>query len=947
MINILLKEKITLLGRSFRSAWKAFVPLFVVFTPCLLLAQSWRSSLFPENWQPPGAESPFYSAKLIQDFSYAGYHRGEVPVPEIAGPIFNVVMGYGADPTAASDSTAAIQAAIDAAEAAGGGVVYLPEGEYKLALPGSQDEILRIDQDNVVLRGAGADKTFLLNTTTNMRNKAVIRLTAGSTPTSSWVSISEDLPAATKRIPLADASGFSVGDYVELEWTFTTDWIAEHGQSSYWNSSSKPTGPRYRREVTAVNSGEGWIEIDVPTRYYMLMRDNARVRKISGFVSESAVEDLAIGNYQSTKSGYGENQYNTSGTAAYDSHASYIIDFSNTRDCWIKRVNTYRPSQNSGNYHILSNGIKVERSFRITVEGCDLARAQYLGGGGNGYLYRIQDTQECLITTCDGSYGRHNFVLSHASTSGNVFHRCNDVHCRDSDNHMHFSHSNLWDQCTSHDSTWSAAHRASWGTVAHALTAGQSVYWNTVGTGGGGTGGHGSALVVSEQGRYGYVIGTSGTRTGVSSGTSGNTSPADHVEGVGMGDMLEPASLYLDQLQRRTGLWLGMQAESTAFPNNTIHPVVSLSYGGINLLDPESVQWAVTSSPSGAVISTEGTGGLSPSFSVDRPGTYTIELGVEHNGENLSKSIEVSVGTPDQTNYLDIIAEADSYVHDGSYSNVNHGTESILAMKNVNSSGYNRKALLRFDVSSLTGMDVDRVELHEWFTSDDPQATMKTSVMSDDSWGETTVTYSNMPSTVTEVLGNVPLVAQDWLVQDVSSQVSAQVDGKITFLHEIVSQTNSGPLFYIASRENDDETIRPRLRVFLTSMTAVQWAEDHGVSGDLSDPDQDPDGDGLDNLMEAWLGTSPSEKNQRAVVTGSQVEGELQLDLMINESDLEGVYYYVEQSGDLLAESWLPAPGVVWEVQSPQSGRRAVKARISLNGSEDKCFYRVKVIAGD
>lgn len=47
----------------------------------------------------------------------------------IEGAAFNV-LDYGADNTGLTDTTSAIQAAIDAAAAAGGGTVYIPSGEY-------------------------------------------------------------------------------------------------------------------------------------------------------------------------------------------------------------------------------------------------------------------------------------------------------------------------------------------------------------------------------------------------------------------------------------------------------------------------------------------------------------------------------------------------------------------------------------------------------------------------------------------------------------------------------------------------------------------------------------------------------------------------------------------------------------------------------------------------
>jgi hypothetical protein len=46
--------------------------------------------------------------------------------------VFNAVTGFGADPTGTTDSAVAIQNAINACGAAGGGIVYLPQGTYKV-----------------------------------------------------------------------------------------------------------------------------------------------------------------------------------------------------------------------------------------------------------------------------------------------------------------------------------------------------------------------------------------------------------------------------------------------------------------------------------------------------------------------------------------------------------------------------------------------------------------------------------------------------------------------------------------------------------------------------------------------------------------------------------------------------------------------------------------------
>ena len=84
----------------------------------------------------------------------------------LKGPVANV-QGYGARGDGIADDTPAIQAAIDAVIADGGGVVYLPAGTYKIApqVSISVDRLranaLRVTGDNVVITGDGPTLTKL------------------------------------------------------------------------------------------------------------------------------------------------------------------------------------------------------------------------------------------------------------------------------------------------------------------------------------------------------------------------------------------------------------------------------------------------------------------------------------------------------------------------------------------------------------------------------------------------------------------------------------------------------------------------------------------------------------------------------------------------------------------------------------------------------------------
>ena len=538
--------------------------MWLIASATLTLAQTWRSSLYPEDWTPPVGLS-FAKDKMIQDFSYAGYRRGEVDIPTPINRVRNAVIQYGADPTGVRDSTMAIQTALDAVGNAGGGVVLLPPGTYKVSLPSPKSSsVLLISKNNTILRGSGPDQTFLLNKSTVMRSRSILLIKGGdeADPVISQP-LTADVLSPVKRLFVAKAGSFSVGDIVGIRWNFTQKWIDEHGQSAVWKVGGVvPTPAIYQREVMAVNAAEGWIETDIPARYYHLMRDKARVEIYNNRIRECGVEGLSIGNVQHPGKGWQSEDHLTSGTGAHDVHASWVINFNRARNCWAREVHSYQPEGNSFTCHILSNGILLELSSNITLRDCSMKRPEYGGSDGNGYMFRMTHGNDCLVDHCLADFSRHGFVNSHAGSSGNVFHKCEDRNTKSStgdtsyiqtggdgsDNHMHFSHSSLWDQCHAYESWWEAVHR---GWNYQALAAAHCVYWNTSGSGSAAL--NRGKIVRSGQARYGYVIGTHGTQSGIELRKTGKSLPLDIAEGEGKGRALSPSSLYQDQLSRRLG----------------------------------------------------------------------------------------------------------------------------------------------------------------------------------------------------------------------------------------------------------------------------------------------------------------------------------------------------------------------------------------------------------
>lgn len=520
-------------------------------------AQQWRSKLYPKDWQPGFADE---EGRFLHDFSYAGYHSGLKEIPFITNNIVNITAApYNADNTGKKDVTVKLQKAIDDLAAKGGGVLYLPEGVYLTNVPEGKNIGITITSSNIVIRGAGAGKTFIKNTSILMRQKTLIYFQSQN---GAWtraigkeIKLTEDILTPTTTIPVEDVKPFKKGDLVIIKTDVTPGFREDHGVGEHWDKLTK--GLHFFREILSIDETNKTIEIDVPTRYFLKKRDNARMYLAPPQISECGIEDLSIGNIeQPNYEGWSESDWNVEGTGSYDAHASHLIQFRNAYNCWAKNVHTYKPEENKLDIHTLSNCFRISDSRFITVESCNFQKSQGEGGGGNGYMYTLEGN-DCLLINCHAEHGRHNYDFKNMNANGNVIHNC---YSKDSylstDFHMYLSMANLID-CFHSDGDYIEAKFRPWGFTnsrhMHATT--ESVIWNTKGIKPHKKG----FLIMSRQFGHGYVIGTSGVITNVVTtplageerGIEFDTAPEDWVEGEGKGESLDPQSLYLDQFAKR------------------------------------------------------------------------------------------------------------------------------------------------------------------------------------------------------------------------------------------------------------------------------------------------------------------------------------------------------------------------------------------------------------
>ncbi len=836
--------------KSWRPWFHGLSVVTLLYSSHLVHAASWRSALYPEDWTAPTVTSVDYATdKFLQDFSFAGYHMGEAPIPQISSPVFNVTDApYNADKTGVSDSTTAIQAAINAAQTAGGGVVYLPAGTYRVAPPSGKNQALLISAGKIVFRGDGPSSTHVLNSSTNMRGKSIL-LVQATTPLD-WRSdgttsaLSADLNGPATVLPVAEAALFAVGDWVSVRNDATDAWVDEHNEPDWTGQGADLGGLAYLRQITAV--GTDSLTIDIPTRYALKTRDAARVVKMASPLTEVGLENFSIANIQNPgATGWGEDDYNVEGTAAYSCHAAYAIRLTGAANSWITSVASYAPDANTSTAHYLSNGIRLDFCRSVTIAECYFQRPQYGGGGGNGYAYRFEDSGDNLVENCTAEFSRHGYLFSGMATAGNVLYRCIDrqtarytgpsgsivAEGRGSEHHAHFSHSNLIDSCTAESSMFLAVYRPFGTDPKHDITAAHTVFWNVQGRGDSNwQGALGNVVVASQQSRYGYVIGTRGTRSEVnvgvyygSSASATKTAPVDFVEGVGEGSELTPASLFEDQVLKRLShvIFRITAGESNILylPAKTATLTASVTNGPPAAFDPGAATYTWSVFRAAGDVTLSATTGASVQATLATPGLYEFKVNAAWNGETASDSVVLDLReTSEASRTFDILATKDTTIRNGTFADTAFGTEKSLQMKFSESADVQRDILLQFAPMKVSAADLQSASLLLAPTNTPNGYTGALDLLTDTSWNENTTSWNTQPA------GGA--FSADWLgvdgsspAVDITSAVKSVLSASTTaFTLRLRATTATSGDGVIAFRSKEgSSTLGPRLRMIVNA----------------------------------------------------------------------------------------------------------------------------------
>lgn len=389
-----------------------------LFAPALLVAQpplvevglnaGPESAIHSQLWGEAGED--WCGESRLVDFSYAGYQRGERPIPARIPDVS--VKDFGAVGDGLTNDTVAFQTAINQSA---GKTIAIPAGEYIITAP------LVIRDSGTVLQGAGITKTKLrfptpLNeikpnwgaTTTGLRTSNYswsggFISVEGRLSSETWATVREPALRGEQVLKVSTVDAMTVGDEFRLALTESEDQSLLKHLYSEDPGSIENAGTRARESfvarITAINRPQREIHFDRPLRTDVRLCWQPTLSPATSSVQEVGIEGISF-------------EFPPTPYAGHFSEVGFnAVAISGTRHCWIRDVRV--ASADSGFFisglNTTLDGILLESDRRIEPSRKATGHHGVTLGGQDNLLIRFEYRTRFM----------HDITVT-ASSAGNV-----------------------------------------------------------------------------------------------------------------------------------------------------------------------------------------------------------------------------------------------------------------------------------------------------------------------------------------------------------------------------------------------------------------------------------------------------------------------------------------------------------------------------------------------
>ncbi len=321
----------------------------------------------------------------LTDFSYAGYRRGEEPIPSRSPQVS--VKDFGAIGDAATDDTAAFQ---DCIRNNPGRVIFIPAGTYLIT------DFLVLNQSGTVLQGAGSGKSRLkfikpLNeikpnwgaTTTGKRTSNYswsggFVLVGGEMNKQILATVTHPGKRGQHQLSVSDLAGLAVGQAICLKMQDAEDQsLAKHlyqDDSGPIENLGTRTSTTWVANIVAIDSEANVITLD---RH--LSTDVRQLWKPTLFELRSSVEEVGV-------EGLGFEFPEVPYRGHFTELGFNAITLTGVRNCWIRDVAIHNCDSGIFVSGIQNSVVRLSFSSNRTAETARMATGHHgvtLGGQDN------------------------------------------------------------------------------------------------------------------------------------------------------------------------------------------------------------------------------------------------------------------------------------------------------------------------------------------------------------------------------------------------------------------------------------------------------------------------------------------------------------------------------------------------------------------------------------
>ncbi len=730
---------------------------------------------------------------------------------------------------------------------------------------------ITIAAGGVVLKGAGTSSTsgtrlratssiqytLVSASSTSNRSSAVSGTTHNMTQTL--------VPAGTRTFQVDSTSGLAVGNTVIVYHPSPTNWIIALGMDQLgpasggastdvpWAAGSKDLS--FDRTITHIDGN--WITVDVPLpQTFESQYGGGQVWKYTwtGRIQQVGVEDI-----------YGVSDY---ANPVDEAHAWTFIEMASLQHGWVRNIIAQ---------HFGFSAVSLNAGAKwVTVADSQCLDAISIITGERRYSFYNGDAEQALFVNDYAREGRHDFVYGSLVPGPNAFVQCSTgVSYEETGPHHRWSVGGLFDNIATGDDI-SVQNRGNLGT-GHGWAGAYYAVWNSVPGSG-----HGFRVRNPPTARN-WLVGSIGHILPSSYPVGADPEGTYDSSGIA-GKAVYPHSLYYGQLQQRLKwsnsefreAWLGdvdqftssnsagesvncdaawlsqVQAlvsadskfdylvggRSTALTfscaldsgDTVVAASLTVSLRAVdaassddNLLLDSTANSQTFSSLGWTPIATTGstvrTIEIDPALLSD--GKLNVALGPNSVVDFAVLHYQLQKSLPSSYT-VTLTPEADAYVQGGASATVNNGTATALQINDLTASNVNRESFLRWNLSGVSGKLLSaKIRLGGTGSSQNGNE-CSASFVTDDAWGETTLTFNNKPSSGKLFAQWLPVTGQT-AEFSVLPQVNAKLlDGQKLSLR-IQSTGDYGFLGHVnyASRENAVVANRPQLILTFQSKTTA------------------------------------------------------------------------------------------------------------------------------